>query len=225
LASNFLVDFPKVNLVSILAGTMVLISVFLPWWGVDGTAFGFSGSIVRWSLWSAPSLGDSSSSLTPAQAQTIQTMGLLSVLVLGLSFITAAIAFMGSFAPNKQYLAVGFGGSILAIVLYAGAVSITLSNLCQGSSSCTSGPVGSTFANGASVSWGFQTGFYLFLVGAISMLFAIIFHQTFLRRPTIRGTDSRFIASGDARFCSGCGHPLQADAKFCSHCARPALTS
>ena len=201
---------------------MVLISVFLPWWGVDGNAFGFSGSIVRWSLWSAPSLGDASSSLTPAQAQAVQTMGLMSVLVLGVAFITAAIAFMGSFPLNNQYLAVGFAGAILAIILYAGAVSITLSNLCQGSSSCTSGPVGSAFANGASVSWGFQTGFYLFLVGAISMLFAIIFHQTFLRSSTTKITEPRSLPPGDVRFCSGCGHPLQADAKFCSHCARPA---
>ena len=204
---------------------MVLISVFLTWWGVDGAAFGFSGSIIRWSLWSQPSVSDAGSSMTLAQAQAVQTMGLLSVLVLGLAFITTAIASMGSFALNKQYLVVGFAGSILAIVVYAGAISVTLSNLCQGSSSCISGPVGSAFANGASVSWGFETGFYLFMVGAISMLVAIIFHQTFLRGPTTRGIDSRSLTPTDARFCAGCGHPMQADAKFCSHCARPAPTS
>jgi len=204
---------------------MALISVFLPWWGVDGAAFGFSGAIIRWSLWSQPSVSDAGSSMTLAQAQAVQTMGLLSVLVLGLAFITTAIASMGSFALNKQYLVVGFAGSILAIVVYAGAISVTLSNLCQGSSSCISGPVGSAFASGASVSWGFETGFYLFMVGAISMLVAIIFHQTFLRGLTTRSIDSRPLVSGDARFCSGCGHSLQPDAKFCSHCARPAPTN
>lgn len=227
LASNILVGFPKVNLVSILAGTLVLISVFLPWWGVDGTAFGFSGSIVKWSLWSQPYTGDTGSSLTLAQAQAIQTMGLLSVLVWGLALITAAIAFLGSFAPNKQYLAAGFAGAVLAIIVYAGAVSATLSNLCRGSGSatCTSGPVGSAFSSGVAVSWGFQIGFYLSLVGAIFMLIAIIFHQTFLRGPTTRSIEPRSLASGDSRFCSGCGHPLQTDAKFCSQCARPANMS
>ena len=224
MASRMLASFPKVNLVSILAGTLVLISVFLPWWGVDGTAFGFYGSIVSWSLWSQPYTGDTGFS---ANAQAVQAMGLLSVLVLGLMLITAAIAFLGSFAPNKQYLAVGFAGAILAVIVYAGAVSVTLSNLCRnsGSATCTSGPVGSAFSSGAAVSWGFQTGFYLCLVGAISLLFAIIFHQTFLRGPTAKNTEPRSPSSGDVRFCSGCGHPLQADAKFCSHCARPASTN
>src|SRR3989442_10023729 len=109
LASKVLLSFPKVNLISILAGTMILISVFLPWWGVDGTAFGFSGSIVSWSLWSQPYTGDTGFS---ANAQAAQAMGLLSVLVLALALITAAIAFLGSFAPNKQYLAVGFSRPI-----------------------------------------------------------------------------------------------------------------
>jgi len=219
LASSAFASFPKVNLVSILAGTLILISVFLPWWGVDGTALGFSGSIVSWSLWSQPYNGDTGFT---GSAQTFQMMGLFSVLVLGLALITAAIAFLGSFAPNEQYLDIGFTGGVLAIIVYVAAVSVTLSNLCRGSGSpsCTSTPVGSAFASGVSVSWGFQTGFYLCLVGGISILMAIIFHQTFLRRPT---AETRSLTSGDLRFCSGCGHQLQADAKFCSHCARPTL--
>ena len=222
LASNILAGFPKVNLVSILAGTLVLVSVFLPWWGVDGTAFGFSGSIVSWSLWSQPYTGDTG---FPANAQIFQTMGLLSLLVLGLALITVAIAFLGSFAPNKQYLAAGFAGAVLAVIVYAGAVSITLSNLCRvsGFSTCISGPIGSAFSGGAAVSWGFQTGFYLSLVGAIFLLIAIIFHQTFVRSPISKTTEPQApLVSGNVRFCSGCGHPLAADAKFCSHCARPA---
>jgi hypothetical protein len=219
LASGAFASFPKVNLVSILAGTLILISVFLPWWGVDGTALGFSGSIVSWSLWSQPYTGDTGFS---GNAQTFQMMGLFSVLVLGLALITAALAFFGSFDTNKSYLAAGFTGAVMAVVVYAGAVSITLSNLCRGSgsSTCTSGPVGSSFSSGASISWGFQTGFYLCLVGGISILVAIIFHQTFLRGPTVKSNESRSLASGDVKFCSGCGHQLQTDAKFCSFCAR-----
>lgn len=224
MASSAFASFPKVNLISIVAGTLVLISVFLPWWGVDGTALGFSGSIVSWSLWSQPYTGDTGFS---GNAQAFQMMGLFSVLVLGLALITAAIAFFGSFDPNKSYLAAGFTGAVLAVVVYAGAVSITLSNLCRGSgsSTCTSGPVGSSFSSGAAISWGFQTGFYLCLVGGISMLMAIIFHQTFLRGPATKTTEARSLATGDNRFCSSCGHQLQTDAKFCSHCARPTSTN
>ena len=202
----------------------MLISVFLPWWGVDGTAFGFSGSILSWSLWSQPYTGDTGFT---GNVPDFRAMGLLSVLVLGLVLITAAIAFLGSFAPNKQYLAIGFTGAVLAVIVYAGSVTITVSNLCRnsGSPTCTSGPVGSAFSSGVALSWGFQTGFYLCLVGAISILFAIIFHQTFLRGPTTKSTEPRSLASEDSMFCSGCGHPLQADAKFCSHCARPAPPS
>src|SRR3989441_7152675 len=160
LASKVLVDFPKVNLVSILAGALALISVFLPWWGMDGTAFGFSGSIIRWSLWSRQFVGDTSSS--PALAEAAQTMGVLSILVLAIAFITVALAFLGSFDPGKEYLSLGFVSTILAIAVYAGAVSYTLSNMCQGSPACPSGPIGSAFASGASLTWGFQTGFYLF---------------------------------------------------------------
>src|SRR2546428_893427 len=144
-------------------------------------------------------------------------MGLLSVLVLGVALITAAIAFLGSFAPNKQYLAVGFAGAILAVIVYAGAVSVTLSNLCRnsGSATCTSGPVGSAFSSGAAVSWGFQTGFYLCLVGAISLLFAIIFHQTFLRSPTAKTPSPRFPTPGVFNFFQGRGPPLKRGPKSC----------
>ena len=215
--SKILVDFPKVNLVSILAGALALISVFLPWWGMDGTAFGFSGSVVRWSLWSRPFVGDTSSS--QALADAAQTMGLLSILVLAIAFVTVALAFLGSFDTSRQYLVAGFISTILAIVVYAGAVSYTLSNLCQGSPTCPSGPIGSAFAGGASITWGFQTGFYLFLVGGILIVFAVIFHQVFLQSKEA-SVQSR--VSPGARFCSNCGNPLQADAKFCSHCAHPA---
>ncbi len=128
-------------------------------------------------------------------------MGLLSLLVLAIVFITSKFVFLGSFDPNKQYLIMGFVSTILAMGLYAGAVSYTLSVMCQGSPTCPSGPVGSAFADGASVTWGFQSGFYLFLVGGILVLFATIFHQTFLQRNEIPA--QHLVAQG-AKFCSNC---------------------
>ncbi|HET7404805.1 MAG TPA: hypothetical protein VFJ63_01675 [Candidatus Bathyarchaeia archaeon] len=45
MASEVLADFPKVNLVSVLSGVLVLVSVFLPWWGINGFAPGFTASV------------------------------------------------------------------------------------------------------------------------------------------------------------------------------------
>jgi len=59
-------------------------------------------------------------------------MGLLNVVVLALVFITAAIIFLGSFGINKAYLITGFTSAILAIAVYAGGVSYTIGNSCQG---------------------------------------------------------------------------------------------
>ena len=142
-------------------------------------------------------------------------MGLFNVMVLAFVFITAALAFLGSFDSNKVYLEMGFAASITTLLVYAGAVSYTISSACQGASSCISGPVGSTvLSDGTVVSWGFQLGFYLLLVGGIMALFAVIFHQNFLRPGN---TLVRSITSQPTKFCSECGNPLQTSAKFCSH--------
>jgi hypothetical protein len=193
---------------------MILISVFLTWWGISGSAYGFTAS-VNWSLWGQPYLGDPSSSQAIAQAE--HTMGLLNVMVLAFVFITAALAFLGSFDVNKVYLEMGFAASIITLLVYAAAVSYTITSACQGTSSCISGPIGSTVTSyGTIVSWGFQLGFYLLLVGGIMTLFAIIFHRNFLRpeQGLLQGFTSQPV-----KFCSDCGHALQTAAKFCSHCA------
>jgi hypothetical protein len=147
-------------------------------------------------------------------------MGLLNVIVLGLVFITAAIVFLGSFAENKAYVATGFLSSIATILVYAGAVSYTLTSSCQGMSSCPSEPIGSTvFPSGAVANWGFQSGFYLFLIGGILILFAVVFHQIFLQP---KEGDIHQLRLDGRKFCSNCGHPLQNGAKFCSNCAHVA---
>jgi hypothetical protein len=216
LDSKVLTSFPRVNLISILAGTMALISVFLPWWGISGSAYGFSAS-VNWSLWGQPYIGDPSSSAAIAKAT--MTMGVFNVMVLALVFITAALAFLGSFDANKAYIATGFAASITTLLVYAAAVSYTLTTACQAGTSCPSGPIGSTvFASGDIANWGFQTGFYLLLLAGILTLFAVIFHQAFLRPEE---TIAQSITSHPVRFCSNCATPLQTNAKFCSHCASP----
>lgn len=219
MASQVLAQFPRVNLISILAGTVALISVFLPWWGIDGSAYSFSASIY-WSLWGRPYLGDPSSSTAVARATA--TMGMFNVLVLGLLFITVAIAFFGSFAEEKAYLATGFAAAITTLVVYAAAVSYTITQSCQGASTCISGSIGSTVAGGTAINWGFQSGFYLALIGGVLTLFAVIFHQVFLRSDE---NLVRSLTSQHSKFCSDCGHSLQSGAKFCSNCAHAAPAS
>ena|SRR3989442_813541 len=157
---------------------MCLISVFLPWWGLDGSVFGFSASI-RWSLWTQPNFGGSATSASEAQA--FQTLEWASAIVMILVPVSATVALLGSFVPNNKYLIAGFVLSILAPLIYAGAVSYAIAASCQGSSTCISGPVGAESLGGATVSWGFQSGFHLFVVGAILILMALVFHRAFLQ--------------------------------------------
>jgi hypothetical protein len=217
LSNSKSVEFPKVNLVSILAGAMCLISVFLPWWGLDGSVFGFSASI-RWSLWTQPNFGGSTTSAP--QAQAFQTLGWASAIVMILVLVSAAVALLGSFVPNNRYLIAGFVLSILAPLVYTGAVSYALAASCQGSSTCISGPVGAESLGGATVSWGFQSGFYLFVIGAILILVAVVFHRAFLQLIS-RAEHVKPPASAGAGFCSQCGSALASGAKFCSNCAQP----
>lgn len=179
MASRLPADFPKVNLASALAGVLAIVSVSLPWWGMD-SSYLFSTGSVRWYLWGPPFIGGVIGS--PAAAQANSTMGLINYLVLALAFITAALAFYGSIKPLKTYLISGFVVAITTLVAYAGGISYVITIMCQGTSPCISGPVGSDVISGTTETWGFEPGFYMFLVAAVIILFGIIFHENFLKR-------------------------------------------
>ena len=177
-------EFPRINFVALLAGALFLVSIFLYWWGLDTTG-SIAGSSVsdslRWSLWSGPSNTPISSS------QSFQTLVAYSPVIGVLAVASAILTLLGTI-PKAHRLLIGGGViSVLTSIFYAVLVSYTVSNGCGGSSNCISGPFGtetmtvSPFGLSLTRTWGFQTGFYVEIVGAVLAIIAIAFHRTFLK--------------------------------------------
>ncbi len=173
-------EFPRVNFVALLSGALFLVSIFLYWWGLDATGSIVNNS-VRWSLWSGPSTTPISSS------QSFQTLVTYSPLIGVLAIVSAILTLLGTI-PKAHRLLIGGGLiSVLTPILYAVLVSYAVSNGCGGSSNCITGPFGTETMTVAPLglsltrTWGFQTGFYIEIVGAVITIIAIAFHQTFLK--------------------------------------------
>jgi apolipoprotein N-acyltransferase len=174
-------EFPKVNFVALLSGAIFLVSIFLYWWGLDATgSFGIADSL-RWTLWAGPPANSIASSAQPSQ-----TLATYSPIV-GVLVITAAVLVLVGMIPKASRLLIGSVIlSIIAPVLYAVLVNYSISNACNGASFCISGPFGTETRTvgplSLTLTWGFQPGFYLSIVGAVLSFISVAFHRTYLRR-------------------------------------------
>jgi hypothetical protein len=176
-------DFPRINFVALLAAALFLVSVFLYWWGTDISGSLGSGSS-RWSLWSGPStiyLGPENS------AQILTTYST----IVGILVIASTVLLLLGIIPKASRLLIGSAIlSIIALILYPIIVNAAVSSACSGISNCISGPFGTqTFTVGPftrTVTWGFQPGFYLEIVGTVLSIIAIAFQRTFLTTKTSR---------------------------------------
>ncbi len=90
------VNFPRINLISLLAGALALASVFLPWWGIDASGFGSSVSS-RWTLWNGPS----TDSIFRGSTQPYPTLTSASPIIGALVVISALLALAGSFTAYR----------------------------------------------------------------------------------------------------------------------------
>ena len=152
------VSFPRINLISLLAGALALASVFLPWWGIDASGF---GSIVspRWTLWNGPSID----SIFRGSTQPYSTLTSASPIIGALVVISALLALAGSFTWNIRPLIGSFILGVLTSIAYLGVVSYAVTNSCNGQSNCLNGAFGTETIFGITLNWGFQIGFYLYL--------------------------------------------------------------
>ncbi len=175
-------NFPKINFVAPLAAALSLVSVFLYWWGLTTT--GFVSDSFQWSLWSGPSRLYVSSA-NSAQSLTAYSP-LIGVLVIG----SMVLLLIGTIPRASRMLIVSSVLAVLAPILYAFLVNYAVSSACSGVSNCISGPFGTqTLAAGpftTTVTWGFQPGFYLEIVGAVLSIVAVAFQRTFLPTKTAR---------------------------------------
>jgi len=102
-----------------------------------------------------------------------------SVSVLVLVLVATALVVVGSLTLLRRYLLGGLVLSALAPVVYAVAINYVTMNYCL-SQFCVSGPVGVesvSRVSGLSVDWGFQSGFYIFLLAVLVLLAGLIFNS------------------------------------------------
>jgi len=187
----------RLNFVALTAAGLCFVSIFFPWWGLDisGPAYGISYSF-RWTMWNGPLV-----MLGPPQPYS-QINYLNQILSSGTSIIgtlalgTAVLAFVGRKTTHTRYLAAGLGSSVLISLLYVAVVNASVrAALDAWPVDCMSGVYG-TCANGPppaiTETWGFQTGFFVYLVGTIAALCALVYDQWFLQRAIDRAEVKMF---------------------------------
>jgi hypothetical protein len=172
---------PKINLISLLGGALALASVFLPWWGMDASGLGSTVS-ARWTLWNAPT----SDTIVRGTSQQYSTLATYGPVIGAIVVISALLAFAGSFVRNARPLLASFILNVLTPIAYLGIVSYAVTNACSSQGNCLSGPFGSqTFPFGITLSWGFQIGFYLYIVAGAVTLIGVGFHRIFHRTTKV----------------------------------------
>ena len=174
--------FPKINLITLLSGALALASIFLPWWGIDASGFGTTVS-PRWTLWNAPS----SDTMFRGSSQQYSPLATYGPVIGAIVIISALLGLAGSLVRNPRPLLASFILNILTPIAYLGVVDYAVSNACNGQGTCLNGPFGSqTFPFGITLSWGFQLGFYLYIVAGTLTLIGIGFHRVFHRTAELK---------------------------------------
>src|SRR3989475_3704840 len=164
----------RINPVSILAAAISLIGAFLPWWGFDVSGISINQAH-RWTIWNPPRFNTQ----VPGGAAISWNFTISSISVLVLVLVATALVVVGSITLLRRYLLGGLVLSALAPVVYAVAINYVTMNYCL-SPFCVSGPVGSESVSGIpglGVVWGFQSGFYTFLVAGVGLRWGVLFYS------------------------------------------------
>ncbi len=166
----------RINLVGILAAILTLASLGLSWWGID---VHFSGTLT-WGPLVASSPSPGTVFFDPDKLSTgfLFYGQLMVLLVLG----TSVLAGLGSFLKSRIVLATGLVLSILTALLFLVDVNFAVGQACAGFQpppvDCISGLSGSGAVSGSTVNWGFQSGYYLFLVSTFVLAAGLLLHKS-----------------------------------------------
>jgi hypothetical protein len=215
----------RFNPVSILAAAIALVGAFLPWWGFELSGIG-SGQPRLWTIWSPPRFNTQ----VPGAAAVSWNFTISSISVVILVLVATSLVVVGSITLLRRYLIGGLVLSAFAPVVYIVAINYVTTNYCL-SPFCFSGPVGSESVSGLprlGVVWGFQIGFYVFLIALLVLIAGLIFNSRLTREGIRSRMLTTHLSSGTVlALCSNCGTRLGSQAKFCSNCgqARSASTS
>ncbi len=169
----------SVNIPGIVAGILALVSLFSPWWGVVTSVSNLSISLM-YGPFSSPSSGGQQQ----LNSNFTQFMNTYTPLILALTLVTVALSFIGSFTSSLRSLGAGLSLAIASLVGYAALVNYGLSQYCTGNCSGVKGVTGSSSVFSITTTWGFQTGFYVFIGATVSIIVALAYHG--LTRPAKR---------------------------------------
>src|SRR5579864_6470558 len=180
----------RINPVAMIAAAVALISVFLPWWGIYQLLANTSFLLGRWALWNPPgaaALRRLGHPMPVSAASVSQTFAYSSLIVLLLALVVASLALAGGLTLHRKYLVVGLGLSILTPIAYAISIAYVTSNYCLSlvNTLCPSGPIGSASFAGATFTWGFETGFYIFIASIFVLVLALVLNDSLARTTTM----------------------------------------
>ena len=210
--------FSRINPISIIAVGFAIAGLYLPWWGVTQTGAAIGRVHLLWTIWNPPHF-----SLRVAGASTLYwNFALSSVSVLALGLIAASLVVVGSITLLRRYLIAGLVLSALSLIVYTVAVDDITTNYCV-TALCIQGPVGALSVPGATVNWGFQSGFYIFLLAVLLLAAGVLLNRMMIHTTTPPTTVSPVSTSSSVRSCAKCGSSIQIGARFCSSCGTTAV--
>ena len=163
-----------INLVGIFAAVLAFSSLAFPWWGIDVS------QSYKWQPGESPpttSYADFDLKRLNSAFRSYDTGFVLLVL------ITSALAVVGSFLERRIVLMMALAVSIITALAFLGDVNNAVSQACgtlQPPLNCISG----LFGYGAGgLRWGFDSGYYLFLVSALLLALGLAPPVLELHRP------------------------------------------
>jgi len=166
----------RVNPVSIVSVALAVASLFLPWWGVDITGVNINRVPIHRNLWNPPRFN----TRIPGATTVYWNFALSSISVLILALIAASLIIVGSVTLLRRYLLAGLILSVLSLGVYALAVDLVTRSYCLIAPLCVSGPIGAESFSGASgltVVWGFQSGYYIFILAILALVGGLLFNR------------------------------------------------
>ncbi len=199
---------------------------------MSGPSFGISYSF-RWTTWAGPlvflTYGQSYSWVNNLSQPLSAGTSIIGTIALA----TALLALVGTDLKYTRYLGVGWVLSLLVASSYIGVVfnAVRIGHSAW-SPACIHGLAGTCNDNPAPINnpaqsfpiietWGFQTGYYLFLAGIAVAFCALIFDMFYLHQRAARvQAEARKVPTIEW-VCQNCGATVPAGGEFCRKCGTP----
>jgi hypothetical protein len=192
----------RLNYLAFVAAGLFPASTFFSWWGLDvfSTAASYS---FRWSMWGGPLVQFAPASTYSWVNNLNQVLSSGTSVIGTLGWVTAALTLTGISTRHTRLLASGLVLSVSVLLLYLGVVTAAVTaTLFDGNNytshlyglfgyhiETTQSPPGWTLIE----TWGFQTGFFIYMAGIAATFCALAYDRWFLQPAIERAEERRSI--------------------------------